>query len=188
MTVTISDQHSVVYVGSGNCLDGSLCRWEESIPVLKMPGGKLNSRKCTGAYRHDSVSVPIWISKVNQSSYRDEEIQREFEYFEIRACHAEVAATTDARVSWPPLSPCSRFFASFLSSPLILDRDAPPAPTRASSTLLPLPSGFPSFTIGLKERSYRHQYANIYFIRLHNLRRFVEERALKLWKGLDGTL
>lgn len=102
MTVAISDQHNVVYVGSGDCLEGFLCGWEESIPVLKMPDGKRDLRQCTGAYRHDSVSVPIWISKVNQSSYRDEEIEREFEYFEIRSSHAEVAATTtnaDARVS-----------------------------------------------------------------------------------------
>ncbi|KAF8352349.1 DNA polymerase alpha/epsilon subunit B-domain-containing protein [Amanita rubescens] len=64
--------------------------------------------------------------------------------------------------------------------------NAPPTLIRASSAVLPLPDGFPSFAIDLKERSYRHQYANIYFIRLHFLRGFVEESALNLWKGLDG--
>ena len=53
--------------------------------------------------------------------------------------------------------------------------------------MLSLPSGLPSFIVEPKERSYKHQYANIYFIRLHILREFVEKKAVKLWKGLDGN-
>ncbi|KAF8627893.1 hypothetical protein AX15_004190 [Amanita polypyramis BW_CC] len=64
---------------------------------------------------------------------------------------------------------------------------APPAPSRISTAVLPLLSDLPSFIVEPKERSYRHQYANIYFIRLRLLREFVEKSAINLWRGLHGN-
>ncbi|KAG6844488.1 hypothetical protein H0H87_006562 [Tephrocybe sp. NHM501043] len=55
-----------------------------------------------------------------------------------------------------------------------------PAPTRSASAVLE-PEGLPSFQINTKDKSYKHQYSNIYFVRLRLLRQFVEERALKRW-------
>ncbi|KAM6500832.1 DNA polymerase alpha/epsilon subunit B domain containing protein [Amanita muscaria] len=57
---------------------------------------------------------------------------------------------------------------------------------RPSTTVLPIDT-LPSFLITAKDRSYRFQYASIYFIRLGLLRQFVEKNAVKLWKGLNGN-
>ncbi|KAI8998845.1 DNA polymerase alpha/epsilon subunit B-domain-containing protein [Trametes punicea] len=58
--------------------------------------------------------------------------------------------------------------------------------TRPSSTAIP-PSDKDSFIIREKDRTYRHQYANIYFVRLRELRKHVEERAKKRWNEIAGN-
>ncbi|PPQ89124.1 hypothetical protein CVT25_006496 [Psilocybe cyanescens] len=45
----------------------------------------------------------------------------------------------------------------------------------------------PSFIIDSTRKSYRHQYSNIYFIRLRLLREAVETRALRRWGGIAGN-
>lgn len=42
------------------------------------------------------------------------------------------------------------------------------------------------FLIDPSSRSYKHQYANIYFVRLVELRPIVEERAGERWKNVKG--
>lgn len=70
------------------------------------------------------------------------------------------------------------------------------------ATLLPEPEGSPSlrqapsydplielskpFTIDPASRSYKHQYANIYFVRLVEQRPTVEEKAREKWKNVKG--
>jgi DNA polymerase delta subunit 2 len=44
------------------------------------------------------------------------------------------------------------------------------------------------FLIDPSSRSYKHQYANIYFVRLVELRPIVEERAAERWHGVRGKL
>lgn len=44
------------------------------------------------------------------------------------------------------------------------------------------------FYIDPTTRSYRHQYANIYFVRLVELRNIVERAAAERWKGVRGKL
>ncbi|KAG6840702.1 hypothetical protein C0991_004946 [Blastosporella zonata] len=56
----------------------------------------------------------------------------------------------------------------------------PPTLTRYATAVLDS-EGLPSFQINTKDKSYKHQYSNIYFVRLRLLRQFVEERALKRW-------
>ncbi|KAG5727599.1 DNA polymerase subunit delta-2 [Termitomyces sp. T112] len=56
----------------------------------------------------------------------------------------------------------------------------PPSLTR-STTVVFDPAGNPSFQITAANKSYKHQYSNIYFVRLRLLRQFVEERARKRW-------
>ncbi|KAF9466421.1 DNA polymerase alpha/epsilon subunit B-domain-containing protein [Collybia nuda] len=63
----------------------------------------------------------------------------------------------------------------------------PPIPPRASTTVLPPSESTASFLITKGNRSYKHQYANIYFIRLRMLRNFVEARAHKRWKDIEGS-
>ncbi|EIN03671.1 hypothetical protein PUNSTDRAFT_139385 [Punctularia strigosozonata HHB-11173 SS5] len=66
----------------------------------------------------------------------------------------------------------------------------PPAPpSRATSTVVESGDAYkpPSFTINASNRSYKHQYANIYFVRLRMLRKFVEDRAQKRWEGIAGS-
>ncbi|KAF9448368.1 hypothetical protein P691DRAFT_618311, partial [Macrolepiota fuliginosa MF-IS2] len=58
--------------------------------------------------------------------------------------------------------------------------------SRASTTLLPSLESTPSFLITKANRSYRHQYSNIYFIRLRALREFIEEKAHTRWKNVSG--
>lgn len=70
------------------------------------------------------------------------------------------------------------------------------------ATLLPEPEKSPSlrpappydplielskpFTIDPTSRSYKHQYANIYFVRLVEQRPTVEEKAREKWKNVKG--
>lgn len=44
----------------------------------------------------------------------------------------------------------------------------------------------PSFVLGNTHRSYKHQYANIYFVRLRLLRPFAEQRAKERWGNMKG--
>lgn len=44
----------------------------------------------------------------------------------------------------------------------------------------------PSFLVDAKNRSYKHQYSNIYFTRLATLKQPVQERAAAKWKDLGG--
>ncbi|KAG7092236.1 hypothetical protein E1B28_008602 [Marasmius oreades] len=61
-------------------------------------------------------------------------------------------------------------------------------PTKRSATnVLPLPEGTPSFIITPGQKSYKHQYSNIYYARLTQTKHHVEERAKKRWKDLDGN-
>ncbi|KAA1471233.1 hypothetical protein DENSPDRAFT_819272 [Dentipellis sp. KUC8613] len=61
------------------------------------------------------------------------------------------------------------------------------APVRLPTAVLPLTDKTPSFIIDQKNKSFRHQYANIYFVRLRALRGFVEKEAKKRWKDVKGT-
>ncbi|KAI0340619.1 hypothetical protein BDW22DRAFT_1378725, partial [Trametopsis cervina] len=64
----------------------------------------------------------------------------------------------------------------------------PEAPlTRRPTAVLAPPEGTPSFAITGHDKSFKHQYANIYFMRLHALRRFVEHNARQRWAGIDGN-
>ncbi|TFK42929.1 DNA polymerase alpha/epsilon subunit B-domain-containing protein [Crucibulum laeve] len=62
----------------------------------------------------------------------------------------------------------------------------PPNLARVSTAILPPSENIPSFVLGLDHKSYKTQYSNIYFTRLHELRGNVEERANKRWKNLEG--
>ncbi|KAG1756254.1 DNA polymerase alpha/epsilon subunit B-domain-containing protein [Suillus paluster] len=57
---------------------------------------------------------------------------------------------------------------------------------RLTSTVVPPTEMTPSFLIDAKNKSYRHQYANIYFTRLLMLKNAVEKRAKTRWNGLAG--
>ncbi|KAI0083974.1 DNA polymerase alpha/epsilon subunit B-domain-containing protein [Irpex rosettiformis] len=59
--------------------------------------------------------------------------------------------------------------------------------TRISTFVTDPPEGTPSFSISGQDKSFKHQYANIYFMRLHALRRFVEQKAKRRWAELDGN-
>ncbi|KAF8201472.1 DNA polymerase alpha/epsilon subunit B-domain-containing protein [Pholiota molesta] len=63
----------------------------------------------------------------------------------------------------------------------------PPTLSRPSTVVLPPGPKTPSFLIGPSQKSYRHQYSNIYFIRLRLLRGFVEEHARRRWETLAGA-
>ncbi|KAJ7940876.1 hypothetical protein B0H13DRAFT_2226237 [Mycena leptocephala] len=66
---------------------------------------------------------------------------------------------------------------------------APVAPLATSSaslsrpltSILPPTDSTPSFLISSANKSYKHQYANIYFVRLRILRDVVEEKARQRW-------
>ncbi|KAI0713216.1 DNA polymerase alpha/epsilon subunit B-domain-containing protein [Earliella scabrosa] len=57
--------------------------------------------------------------------------------------------------------------------------------TRPGTTLLAPPDDA-SFLIKSTEKSYKHQYSNIYFVRLHTLRNYVEQRAKRRWSEVAG--
>lgn len=79
---------------------------------------------------------------------------------------------------------CSEIVMVYLPEPL-------PEPISASSKRPVVPySSLPElskpFYIDPAQRSYRHQYANIYFVRLVELRPVVEQRAAERWAGVRG--
>ncbi|CAD6578096.1 MAG: hypothetical protein TREMPRED_002110 [Tremellales sp. Tagirdzhanova-0007] len=59
-------------------------------------------------------------------------------------------------------------------------------PARPTSSFSTLPELSKPFLLDPRARSYRHQYSNIYFVRLVELRPIVEERALERWQGVRG--
>ncbi|KAI0670601.1 DNA polymerase alpha/epsilon subunit B-domain-containing protein [Trametes maxima] len=58
--------------------------------------------------------------------------------------------------------------------------------TRPSSTVIPPPENA-SFIIRPADKSYKHQYSNIYFVRLRALRQYVEQRAKRRWNEVAGN-
>ncbi|THH05578.1 hypothetical protein EW145_g4698 [Phellinidium pouzarii] len=59
--------------------------------------------------------------------------------------------------------------------------------TRADSVQATLPDGTPSFMFGPLHKSYKHQFANIYYMRLTLLKASVEQKARERWRGLNGS-
>ncbi|KAJ7109147.1 DNA polymerase alpha/epsilon subunit B-domain-containing protein [Mycena epipterygia] len=59
--------------------------------------------------------------------------------------------------------------------------------SRPLTTVLPFTDETPSFLITSANKSYKHQYANIYFVRLRILRDVVEEKARQRWHGIEGN-
>ncbi|KDQ59486.1 hypothetical protein JAAARDRAFT_174842 [Jaapia argillacea MUCL 33604] len=69
-----------------------------------------------------------------------------------------------------------------------MDPSPPDVPlTRATTILLPPTPHTPSFSLTSSNKSYKHQYANIYFVRLRLLRGVVEERARARWANVQGS-
>ncbi|KAH8108472.1 DNA polymerase alpha/epsilon subunit B-domain-containing protein [Phellopilus nigrolimitatus] len=66
-----------------------------------------------------------------------------------------------------------------------------PVPTdplaRLASAQSALPNETPSFVFGPSHKSYKHQFANMYFTRLSLLKGSVEKRARERWRGLKGS-
>lgn len=62
--------------------------------------------------------------------------------------------------------------------------EPPKRPTVAYSSLPELSA---PFFIDPASRSYKHQYANIYFVRLVELRPIVEEQAAERWAHVRGA-
>ncbi|KAF7965129.1 hypothetical protein HWV62_45531 [Athelia sp. TMB] len=58
--------------------------------------------------------------------------------------------------------------------------------TRLPTTTLPLPEA-QSFLLSATEKSYAHQYANIYYQRLISLKPVIQERALARWGDVQGN-
>ncbi|KAH9082180.1 DNA polymerase alpha/epsilon subunit B-domain-containing protein [Lactarius deliciosus] len=59
--------------------------------------------------------------------------------------------------------------------------------TRLPTSVLSLTNLTPSFTIKSSDRSFKYQYANIYFVRLRLLREFIEKEAVKKWERFTGS-
>ncbi|KAJ8579832.1 hypothetical protein M405DRAFT_802452, partial [Rhizopogon salebrosus TDB-379] len=76
-------------------------------------------------------------------------------------------------------------YPSTIQALIYFHRHTPSHPlVRLTSTIVPPTEVTPSFEIDAKNKSYRHQYANIYFTRLIMLRDAVEKRAKARWGGL----
>ncbi|KAF7322784.1 Glutamate decarboxylase [Mycena chlorophos] len=58
--------------------------------------------------------------------------------------------------------------------------------SRPLTTILPPTEETPSFLITAATKTYKHQYANIYFIRLQKLRDTVIAKARERWEGIEG--
>jgi len=59
--------------------------------------------------------------------------------------------------------------------------------TRLPTVVLPLIDPTPSFAIQSNNKSFKHQYANIYFVRLRLLKQCIEKEAAKKWKDIPGS-
>jgi hypothetical protein len=79
-------------------------------------------------------------------------------------------------------------YSTTIKGLIYLHRPTPSRPhVRLTSTIVPPTEMTPSFEIDAKNKSYRHQYANIYFTRLLMLRNAVEKRAKARWDGLPSV-
>ncbi|KAI0078170.1 hypothetical protein K474DRAFT_1706721 [Panus rudis PR-1116 ss-1] len=58
--------------------------------------------------------------------------------------------------------------------------------TRPPTFILPPPDKSQKFTLDAANKSYKHQYANIYFVRLRVLRGYIEREAQMRWKEVAG--
>ncbi|KAI5124046.1 hypothetical protein M0805_003875 [Coniferiporia weirii] len=58
---------------------------------------------------------------------------------------------------------------------------------RACSAQAVLPEDTPSFVLGSSHKSYKHQFANIYYARLNLLKGEAERKAKERWRGLSGS-
>src|ERR1700722_2704084 len=67
-----------------------------------------------------------------------------------------------------------------------LVRSLMPSPAMQKRTQTHVGANCSPFLITAANKSYKHQYANIYFVRLRILRRLVEERARERWKDVAG--
>jgi hypothetical protein len=54
------------------------------------------------------------------------------------------------------------------------------------TSVLPPTDTTPSFIIGASQKTYKHQYSNIYFLRLRMLKDLVIKSAQKKWQRLAG--
>lgn len=63
----------------------------------------------------------------------------------------------------------------------------PTTPLTRPAATLHAPPEDASFLIKQGDKSYKHQYSNIYFVRLHTLRKYVEQRAKKRWSEVAGV-
>lgn len=71
---------------------------------------------------------------------------------------------------------------------LTSSRPVPTTPHRSTTSILDATDATPSFRITSDtDKSYKYQYSNIYFTRLSELRKPIEERALKRWANVDGA-
>lgn len=61
-----------------------------------------------------------------------------------------------------------------------------PTYERPSTHVVELPEGIPSYEIDDAKKTYKHQYSNIYYMRLQLLRSFVQTRAKAKWKDVAG--
>jgi hypothetical protein len=99
-----------------------------------------------------------------------------------RRCHrrrAHKACPNRSSVSSCPV-PYRRFIISFSNSPTTSN------PLRTPTIVLPPSPAASSFLITRSNKSYKHQYANIYFVRLRALRVHVEQRARRRWREVEG--
>ena len=67
------------------------------------------------------------------------------------------------------------------------NRPIPSTPLTRPSTTTLAPPDDASFLIKAADKSYKHQYSNIYFVRLRALRQQVEQRAKRRWNEVAGT-
>ncbi|CAA7269343.1 unnamed protein product [Cyclocybe aegerita] len=63
----------------------------------------------------------------------------------------------------------------------------PPSLARTSTVVVPCSEQTPSFIIESSNKSYKHQYSNIYYVRLSLLRNVVENNAHKKWRNISGN-
>lgn len=59
-------------------------------------------------------------------------------------------------------------------------------PSRPLNAQIDMADCAPSFKLGADHKSYRHQFANVYFARLTFLKSVVEQKARKKWGGTSG--
>ena len=59
-------------------------------------------------------------------------------------------------------------------------------PSKALNAQIDMSDSVPSFVLGADHKSYRHQFANLYFARLTFLKSIVEEKARQKWGGVKG--